>query len=97
MMQQDQAVAQRCQRDVLEHVVLDGHEDGQPARCNGFVGRPGQRVGRAAGHPIDFAILEAGHQARTLDSVGRAVAQLALVIVAPSEDLTVIGAGDTVQ
>ena len=44
-------------------------------------------MGRPAGHPVDLLPLEGRHKARPLDGVGAAVAQLALVIVAPGVDL----------
>ena len=97
MVEQDKAIPQRGRMNVLQHVVLNRHGDRQAAGGHRLVGRPGQRVGRPTGHPVDLPILEAGHQARPLDGIRRAVAQLALVIVAPGEHLPVVGAGHTVQ
>ena len=53
-----------------------------------LVGGPCERVRRPAGHAVDLlALLQGGHQARPLDGVGRPVAQLTLVVVAPREHL----------
>ena len=65
------------------------HRRGHLARGNRLVGGPGQRVRRPARHAVDLlALLQGGHQARPLDGVGRAVAQLTLVVVAPREHLS---------
>ena len=64
------------------------HRGGHLPGGDGLVGGPGEGVGRPAGHAVDLlALLEGGHQARPLDGVGRAVAQLTLVVVAPREHL----------
>lgn len=71
-------------------------ESGRTNRC-GLVGAPGEGVGRAAGDPVDLLSLQRNHQAGSLDGIGGAVAELALVVVAPGEDLALIAAGDAVK
>ena len=54
-------------------------------------------MGRATRDPIDLPVLQDGHQPWPLNGVRCAVAELALVVVAPGEDFAGIGARNAVQ
>lgn len=49
----------------------------------GLAGRPGKRVSRATGHPVDLLALQRGNQPRPLDGVGGPVSELALIVISP--------------
>lgn len=52
VVQQDQAVPEGGDRDVLQVVVLHGDGQGQLPGTDRFVGGPGQTVGWPTGHPV---------------------------------------------
>ena len=79
----------KVQGPTSDTVLNSTHRRGHLARGHWLVGGPGQRVRRAACHAVDLlALLQRRHQPRPLDGVGRAVAQLTLVVVAPCEHLS---------
>lgn len=54
-------------------------------------------MARAAGHPVDLGVLEIVDERGLAIDDRRAVALLAVIVVAPGVDLTAVGHGETVK